>query len=213
MRYFLDMNIPIYFCMQMGDPLEIKAREFIKNKGTNSYLLCSYIINTNLPRWMNRQQSILFEFNQKVKDNSYTFFTSDRSKILLQKDKVFTERLFLNYNKSKDKDNFVKTVNDIFNLLRSRIEYFIKFYINEVVIPESEIDFDLKSCLFTWLNPNDSDAKTIASAVQEHNLRDLDIITADKKDWKKELLEEIHNNVLLKKKYPKLPNIGYLQDL
>ena len=38
-------------------------------------------------------------------------------------------------------------------------------------------------------------------------------MTADKKDWKKELLEEIHEDLFLKKEYPKLPKIEYLQDL
>jgi len=213
MRYFLDMNVPIYFCMQIGNPLEDKAKLFIKNKDGDSYLLCDYIVSRNLPKWLNRQQVILFEFNQKVKNKSYSLFSNEQSKILFPKDKISTERLILNYEKSKDKIKFIETVNEIFNLLQARINYFIRVYINEVVIPESEIDFNLKSCLFTWLNSNDSDAKTIASAVQEHNKKELNIMTADKKDWKKELLEEIHNDVLLKKKYPKLPKINYLQDL
>ena len=213
MRYFLDMNVPIYFCMQIGNPLEDKAKLFIKNKDGDSYLLCDYIVSRNLPKWLNRQQVILFEFNQKVKNKSYSLFSNEQSKILFPKDKISIERLILNYEKSKDKIKFIETVNEIFNLLQARINYFIRVYINEVVIPESEIDFNLKSCLFTWLNSNDSDAKTIASAVQEHNKKELNIMTADKKDWKKELLEEIHNDVLLKKKYPKLPKINYLQDL
>src|SRR3989339_355622 len=177
MRYFLDMNLPIYFCMQIGNPLEEKTKLFIKNKGNNSYLLCDYIVKKNLPKWLSRQQIILFEFNQKIKTK------------------------------------FIEAVNEIFNLLPARINYFIKVYIDEIVIPELEIDFKLKSCLFTWLNPNDSDANTIASAIQEHNKKELKIMTADKKDWKKELLEEVHEDLFLKKGYPKLPKIEYLQDL
>lgn len=212
MRYFLDMNIPVYFCMQIGDPLEEKAKLFIKNKDNNSYLICDYILNRNLPKWLNRQQIILFEFNQKIKNKDYLLFSTEQSKILLSKDKIFTERLILNYAKSDDKRKFIEIVNEIFNLLQARINYFIKIYIDEIVVPESEIDFELKSCLFTWLNSNDSDAKTMASAIQENNKKELKIMTADKKDWKKELLEEIHNNLFLKKKYPKLPKIEYLQD-
>jgi len=212
MRYFLDMNIPVYYCMQIGAPLEEKAKQFIKNKKNNTYLLCDYVLNRNLPRWLKRQQIILFEFNQKIKNKDYQLFSNDQSKNLFPKDKIFTERLILNYNKSEDKNNFVKIVNEVFNLLQARINYFIKKYIDEIVIPESEIDFNLKSCLFTWLDGNDSDAKTIASAIQEHNKKELNIMTADKRDWKKELLEEVHNDIFLKKKYPKLPRIDYLQD-
>src|SRR3989339_515654 len=156
---------------------------------------------------------IYIEFNQKVKNKGYLLFSTEQSKILLSKDKILIERLILNYDKSKNKTKFIEAVNEIFNLLPARINYFIKVYIDEIVIPELEIDFKLKSCLFTWLNPNDSDANTIASAIQEHNKKELKIMTADKKDWKKELLEEVHEDLFLKKGYPKLPKIEYLQDL
>ena len=111
----------------------------------------------------------------------------------------------------KEKELYQKSINQIFNLLQARISHFIKIYIDEVVIPESEIVFELKSCLSTWLR-NDSDARTIASAIQEHQNKKLIIITADKKDWTKELLEEVHNNIELKKEYPSLPKIEYLQN-
>ena len=126
MRYFLDMNVPIYFCMQIGNPLEDKAKLFIKNKDGDSYLLCDYIVSRNLPKWLNRQQVILFEFNQKVKNKSYSLFSNEQSKILFPKDKISIERLILNYEKSKDKIKFIETVNEIFNLLQARREDLIK---------------------------------------------------------------------------------------
>ena len=121
MRYFLDMNLPIYFCMQIGNPLEEKTKLFIKNKGNNSYLLCDYIVKKNLPKWLSRQQIILFEFNQKIKNKDYLLFSTEQSKILLSKDKILIERLILNYDKSKDKTKFIEAVNEIFNLLPARI--------------------------------------------------------------------------------------------
>ena len=213
MRYFLDMNIPVYYCMQIGHPLEVNSKKFVENKQESIFLLCDYIVSRNLPRWLRRQKIILFEFNQKIENKDYTLFSTKQSKILFQKDKIFVNKLILRYEKSKNKISFVEQVNKIFNLLQARINYFIKKCIDEIVIPESEIDFNLKSCLFTWLDGNDSDAKTIASAVQEHNKKELEIMTADKKDWTKELLIEVHNNIALKRKYSKLPNINYLQDL
>ena len=62
------------------------------------------------------------------------------------------------------------------------------------------------------LSPNDSDAQTLASAVQEHNNNRLTIITADKKHWTDDLLKEVHNDSTLLKKYPFLPKIEYLQN-
>lgn len=211
MRYFLDMNIPVYFCMQIGHPLEINAKSFIENK-KGTFLLCDYVVKINLPKWLNRQKAILFEFNQKTNNSEYDLFSSEQSKILWSQDKIFTNKLLLSYNKNSNKKEFIETINDVFNLLQARISYFIKRHIDEIVIPESSIDFDLKSCLYTWLTPNDSDAKTIASAVQEHKNKPLEIFTSDKIHWTKNLLEEIHNNSKLKKKYPSLPNIKYLQN-
>lgn len=211
MRYFLDMNLPVYFCMQIGNPLEKKAKSFVENK-KDVFLLCDFIVSNNLPRWLKRQKVILFEFNQKMQNSNYALFSSQQSTILFPQDKVSTNKLLLNYEKALDKPKFIEETNQIFNLLHARISYFIKKYIDEIVIPESEIDFDLKSCLFTWLTPNDSDAKTIASAVQEHKNKPLIIITSDKEHWTEGLLEEVHNNPSLSKKYPLLPKIEYLQN-
>jgi len=212
MRYFLDMNLPVYFCMQFGHPLEKKAENFVKNKGENFFLLCDYIFTRNLPRWLKRQKVILFEFNQKVQDKSYPLFSSKSAKeTLFPKDELLTKRLVMLYNNSKNKKDFVTDINNIFNLLNRRVSNFIKKYIDEIVIPESAIDPKLKNCLNTWLN-NDSDARTIASGVQEHKNKRLVMITADRKDWTKDLLDEIHNDLTLAKKYTHLPKIEYLQD-
>lgn len=211
MKYFLDMNLPIYFCMEIGHPLEKKAKLFVNNK-KDSFLLCDYIATINLPKWLKRQKSILFEFNQKIQNINYPLFSSEQSKILFPQDKIIVNRLISGHGASQDKSKFVETINNIFNLLQARIDRFIKSYIDLIVVPVNEIDFDLKSCLFTWLTPNDSDAKTLASAVQEHNNNKLTIITADKKDWTDDILKEIHNDSSLLKKYPSLPKIEYLQN-
>ena len=211
MRYFLDMNLPIYFCMEIGHPLEKKAKLFVNNK-KDSFLLCDYIATINLPKWLKRQKSILFEFNQKIQNIGYNLFSSEQSKTLFPQDKIIVNRLISGYGDSQDKSKFVENINNVFNLLQARVDRFIKSYIDLIVVPVSEIDFDLKSCLFTWLNPNDSDSRTLASAVQEHNNSKLTIITADKKDWTDDLLKEIHNDPNLLKKYPSLPKIDYLQN-
>jgi hypothetical protein len=212
MRYFLDMNLPIYFCLQIGNNLEEKAKNFVENKKDHIFLLCDYIASINLPKWLKRQKVILFEFNQKIQNKDYVLFSSEQSEVLFPQDKILTNRLVLNYNDAENKKKFVENTNQIFNLLQARVSYFIKKYIDKIVILHSEINFELKSCLFTWLTPNDSDARTIASAVQEHNNERLTIITSDKQHWTKELLEEVHNDSRLLKKYPLLPKIEYLQD-
>lgn len=212
MMYFLDMNLPVYFCLQLGNPLEKNAKLFVENKGSHIFLLCDYIMSINLPKWLRRQKAILFEFNQKVQNPNYPLFSSDQSNILFPQDKIIVNRLTGSYEASTNKNKFVEEVNQIFNLLQARIYYFIKKYIDKIVIPYGTIDFELKSCLFTWLASNDSDARTIASAIQEHKNGSLSIVTSDKTHWTKELLEEVHNNPVLVKKYPSLPKVEYLQD-
>ena len=211
MRYFLDMNIPIYFCFQFGHLLEKKAKFFVKNKGANNFLLCDYILSRNIPRWIKRQKIILYEFNQKIQNSSYLLFSSEGSKDLFSKDKLFVKKLIQLHSISKDKKQFSKKINSIFNLLDKKIKSFIISFIDEIVIPEKEIDFDLKSCLRTWLS-NDSDCFTIASGIQEHQKKKLILFTADKKDWTTELLEEIHRDPQLIKKYRDLPKIECLQN-
>jgi len=211
MRYFLDMNLPVYFCMQIGHQLEKKAKLFIENKKDSFFLLCDYIVSRNLPRWLKRQKIILFEFNQKIQNQNHIFFSSKQSEILFPKDKQIVNTLFLNYKQSEDKEQFIENINQIFTLLQARVSRFIEIYIDEVVIPEAKIDFKLRSCLSTWLR-NDSDTRTIASAIQEHKNKKLTIMTSDKKDWTKELLEEVHHDIELSKKYVSLPKIEYLQN-
>ena len=211
MRYFLDMNIPIYYCMQFGHPLEEKTEKFVGLKDKNIFLLCDYIYSRNLPRWLKRQKIILLEFNQKTQNSSYILFSSDGAKDLFPKDKQLVKKLVLMYNLSKDREKFNNKINEIFNLLNNKVANFIKKYIDEIVIPEKEIDSRLKICLNTWLR-NDSDARTIASGIQEHQNKKLVLITADRKDWTKELLEEIHNDIALSKRFSSLPEIKYLQN-
>jgi len=208
MRWFLDMNIVVYFCLELGHPLEEKTKLFVDKKENSKFLLCEYIQKENFPKWIKRQEEILKRFNLKISGQQ----VKEDSIYLFNKDKIFLNRLILMYENSKDKEQFKLNTNKTFSLMKIKTKLFFERYVDEIVIPISEIDFNLKSCLFTWLHPNDSDAKTIASAIQEHNKKELKIITADKKDWTEELLEEVHNHLDLKKKYPLLPKIQYLQN-
>lgn len=211
MRWFLDMNIIIYFCLELGHPLEEKTKLFVKKKGNSKFLLCEYIQKQNLPKWIKRQEEILKRFNvmvlgQQIKGDPVYLFN---------KDKIFLNRLILIYKNSKDKERFRINTNKIFSLIKIKVRLFLEKYIDEFIIPE--IDFELKSHLLSFLNlgsaiKNDSDAKTIASAIQAHKEKPLTIITADKKDWTKDLLEEVHYHIDLKKKYSSLPKIKYIQD-
>lgn len=213
MRYFLDMNLPVYSCFNIGHPLEVNAKRFVESKENKVFLLCDYIFNINLPKWLKRQRAVLFEFNQKTQNPNYNLFSSEKASSLLKQDKVLLNVILSKYHISPEKNNFKKRINEIFGLLDLKINAFLKKYVDEVVIPSDEIDSELRTCLFDWLAPNDSDARTIASAIQEHKNNPLIILTSDKEHWTKDLLESVHSNIQLSKIYPNLPKIEYLQEI
>jgi hypothetical protein len=209
MNWFLDMNVIVYYSLEMEHPLEKKAKIFIKNKGISKFFLCEYIQKENLPKWLERQEEILRRFNLKISGEKII-----EGKIyLFNKDKIFLNHIISMYLNSKDKENFKFNINKIFSFVKIKSKLFLEKYIDQFVIPIIGIDSELLSSLNTYLQ-NISDAKTIASGIQEHQNNKLILITADKKDWNKENLEwAITPSSKLEKKYSSLPKIEYLQNI
>lgn len=219
MRWFLDMCIILYSVGE-GDCSELnkKTLKFIKEKGKDDFLLCYYIKEVDIPKWLNRQRILFKEIIKQIRDNDYIPYSSEESKKLYKRDKnkIIKMTTFLK-NRFNQREAIKKSEKLLLELER-RIKEFIDNYIDKFVVPTEEIDFELQSHLRGFLNlgsaiKNDSDAKTIASAIQEHQNKELVIITADKKDWNKELIKEVHNHYSLKKQYKKLPKIQYLQNI
>jgi len=213
MRWFLDMCIILGYISEGDNPKIIaKTISFVNQKKEDKFVLCYYIKEDNLPRWLNRKRIIFREILRQIKDISYKPYSDKECEFLWERDKNQVLKLVSFADNFQDKTEIIKNFENVYQEIERRIKEFIEKNIDELVIPINEIDPKLKSCLFTWLTPNDSDAKTMASAIQEHNKKDVVIITADKKDWTKELLEEVHNNPVLKKSYEKLPQIKYIQE-
>ena len=213
MRWFLDMCIILSYINE-GDNQKIitKTISFVNQKKDDKFVLCYYIKEDNIPKWLNRKRIIFREILRQIKDISYKPYSDTECSRLWERDKNQILKLTSLANTFQDKSEIIKSFENVYQEIERRIKEFIEKNVDELVIPINEIDQQLKSCLFTWLTPNDSDSKTIASAIQEHNKKEIVIITADKKDWTKELLEEVHNDYTLKKVYEKLPEIKYIQD-
>src|SRR3989338_1498727 len=214
MRWFLDMCIILGYIKE-GDNQKIitKIVSFVDSKKEDKFVLCYYIKEYNIPKWLSRKRIIFREILREIKDSSYKPYSDNECTLLWERDKNQILKLVSIANTVQDKTEIIKNFENVYQEMERRIKEFIEKNIDELVIPINEIDQKLKSCLFTWLTPNDSDAKTIASAIQEHNKKEIVIITADKQHWTKELLEEVHNDFSLKKVYAKLPEIRYVQDL
>lgn len=219
MRWFLDMCIILYYIGEGDkDTFIKKSQKFINEKKENKFLLCCYIKDENIPKWLNRQRILFRELIRQTRDSQYESYSSEECKHLYDGDKKKLIKLITYFRNVSDKKEIIKKFEGAFQEIEFRINILLKEKIDEFVIPISEIDFELKSHLFTFLNlgssiKNDSDAKTLASAIQEHNKNNLTILTADKTDWNEGLLEEVYYHTSLKKKYPQLPKIKYLQDL
>jgi hypothetical protein len=214
-NWFLDMCIMISYAKNNPySEISKKVLDFVYNKKTSSFLVCYYILEINLPKWINRQKVIIKEIKRKINNPRYIIGESSEGKLLFQKDKNECQKIFLAYLSSEKKEDFCEKIETSQKVIERRLKYLIENLVDKKVIPVSEIDFELKSSLFTYLNNNDSDAKTIASAVQQHNKEPLIIITSDRKHWTKELLEDsISIRPTLRKKYPKIPEINYIQKL
>lgn len=209
----------VLYSIGEGDKKELvdKSVLFAKNKKADKFLLCYYILEDNIPRWLKRKRVIFREVLRQAKDSSYSPYSEKECSCLWDKDKNQILKLVSLAYSLNDKKEVINHFENAYQETERRINEFLKGYIDEFVIPVSEIDFELKSHLMSFLNlgnpiKNDSDARTIASAIQEHKNQELIILTSDKKDWNKGLLEEVNNHMNLKKKYPKLPEIKYIQN-
>jgi len=213
MRYFLDMSLIIYYCYRTGLDIEKKVIKFIDEKGKNLFLVCYYILNENLPKWIKRMRIIFKEIKRKINNPEYKLWSSPESKLLFKKDKINGEKVLKKYELTKNKKEFLEMIEKGWIYTEARIKIFLRDLIDEKVIPVNEIDFELKSVLFTFLN-NISDAMTLASGIQEHNKKELILITTDKEHWTKDNLEwALPEHSTIRRKYPKIPKVEYIQHL
>jgi len=222
MRWFLDMCIILYYIGE-GDKENLikKTKIFVSEKKGDKFLLCCYIKDENIPRWLNRQKILFKEIIEQIdnlNNSNYIPYTSKDSKALYNRDKNKITKLIAFFRNTSDKKEFRKKLDNTYLEIEQRINSFIKSHIDEFIIPLDLIDSELKNSFMNYLNignpiKNESDAKTMCSAIQEHQNKELCVITADKEDWTKEIFEwaiPICSN--LSKKYSSFPDIKYIQD-
>ena len=212
MRWFLDMCILIYYSSQDGGLFYKKTVKFLDEKKQGSFLVCFYIIKRDMPKYLRRQNIIINEVLKKIKNGDYELGKSEEGSLLYERDRQKAGKLFLQSETVKDKLNFIVSLRDSQKGQEIAIKKFIKTKA-EKVIQLSEIDMELKSQLLTFSDNNASDANVLASGIQEHNKKDVILVTADKQHWTKENLEwAVPEASPLHKKYSKIPEIRYIQD-
>ena len=213
MRWFLDMCFIIYYASETNNPLEDKVRILVENK-KESYLVCFYILDKNLPDWIKRNKDIIFQAKTIVESEEKNPNLDQGSGILLKKQNAQLKKLLNQYSISDNKKDFFVNIKKRLIYLEGKIRFFIEKYVDKKVIPVEKINPELRSSLLTYLDNNISDANTIASGVQENKNNRVILITSDKQHWTKDNLEwALPEHSQLRKEYPNLPEIKYVQEL
>lgn len=200
-KKFLIDNID-YFCED-----SVRLIEKFKNK---IFITCDYIINKDLPNFLERRKILREEIRKKLRNNEFKIGMSDK---LYQRDVNWGEKVY------RLKDFFKEGEREVFKLLLDldisselRIKEFKSTVIKEIVIPIREIDTELKSHYFTFTN-NYSDSNIIASAIQYHtNNKNITMVTTDVKDMGWKLREWLGIDLKLNNKY-KVPDVKYIRDI
>lgn len=220
MRWFLDMCIPLYYIGEGDKPdLNRKTINFVNQKSEDRFVVCYQIKNHDLPRWIKRQNILIGEIIRKISNSSYSLASSPDSSILTARDKKKMLKLWASVMNIRNKKSTILLLSSVKIELQKRIDYFFLRFVDELVIPIEEIDIGLKSSFLNYLNlgenrRNDSDARTMSSAIQEHNREFLTVLTADKNDWSEEIFQwALPVGSTLSKKYPEIPTIRYIQDI
>jgi hypothetical protein len=214
MRWFLDMCIILGYINE-GDNQKIinKTISFVNQKKEDKFVLCYYIKEDNLPKWLNRKRIIFREILRQIKDTSYKPYSDNECSQLWEKDKNQVLKLAALSNTFQDKTKIIESFENVYQEIERRIKEFIEKEIDELVVPIKEIDLELRSSLFTYLGNNMSDANTLASGIQENKNKEVILITADKQHWTKDNLEwALPEHSQLRKEYPHLPGIKYIQE-
>ncbi len=212
MNWFLDMCILIFYAEVGGKNYE-KTISFVKEKKDKKFPICFYITRENMPKWIKRQKIILKLIGNKIVDSSYEIEKSEEYTWLFPRDIIELKKLLAQCLSSPNKEEYYEKLKENQNIMLIRISYFLTKLIDKEIVPEKEIDFELKSTLFTFLQ-NHSDAMTLASGIQHHQQEELKILTGDKHDWNKNNIQWVYDSRPdLAKKYSKIPEIKYLQEI
>lgn len=212
MNWFLDMCILIFYAEVGGKNYE-KTTRFVKEKKDKQFLLCFYITQENMPKWIKRQKIILKLIGKRIEDSSYEMEKAEEYTDLFPRDIIELRKLLIQCLSSSNKEEYYEKLKKNQNIMLIRINYFLSKLIDKEVIPIKEVHFELKSTLFTFLK-NHSDAMTLASGIQYAQEEELKILTGDKHDWNKNNLEwTFDSKPDLAKKYKKIPEIAYIQNV
>ena len=206
---FLDTCIIISYSLyskKIKNKNNTKCYGFVKNKKAK-FLVCYFSIK-ELGNFISSRRIINYEIINKLKNPAYEIGSSDVSRKLnktnLNKAKQIYEKLKNNPIKKTAKKLILELMN-----LEMGIEKFLKFKVDEKVIPIEEINRELSYILYELMH-NYNDCRILASAIQEQEKCPLVFVTIDKEHFNTNTYEFLKGDRRLKKyKFPELRNLLY----
>ncbi len=201
MDQFLDTGIIVGYAQD-----EKKFVLYVKNK-KEEFIVCYFVLEKDIPSLTKRMRIIINQVKNKIQNKDYKIDKRD----LYPQDITRIDKFLALKEVNKLTDiEFINFLDNFQRIFEFRIDFFIQKLIGKKIVQVRDIDFNLKSSLFTYTQ-NHSDANILASSIQYHQENEIILVTADRQDWTKDNLEwALPEHSDLRKKYPKIPEIKYV---
>ncbi len=208
---FLDTNIIINyvnFDEKLSKGIVKKCYEYVLNK-KEKFILCMAVLKElqNIIRSKSKIYKVVIE---KLKNESFSFEDN-----LLSREVPFAKKLYVKF-KDKDIEELSKYFSKEKSIFEIKIEQFLKFMVDEKVIPLDQIDNELVKRINDYIN-NHADCKVLASAMQiQESRKPFLFVTADGADFDPNgydfLKEQFRSNYPKEKyKFPELHNLLFVK--
>jgi predicted nucleic acid-binding protein len=202
---FFDTNVIINYASYSETTQKIEYKKCFQYIETSKgkFIIC-YFVRKEIFNFLTKRAILHKEVLKKIKDRDYEFETS---KFLSKRDIPYAKKLYENH-----KNLPINEVSLIFLEERKgigiMIDRFLKTKVDELVIPEEEINLELVKIINDSIL-NYADCKIIASALQHRKKRDdFLLVTFDSRDLDPNGYEYLKDEPKLREyKFPKLVNL------
>jgi hypothetical protein len=201
---FLDTNIIINyvnFDKRFSKEITMRCYNYVINKA-GKFILCGAVIN-ELFKVTDKRSRIHKAVLMMIDNENY-----ELKKLLSSKEIPFAKKLYAQFketSREKLSQEFAKE-RKIFEI---KIDSFLKFNVDEKVIPINEIDTKLVNAIYNIIS-NHADCKILASALQlkKERKNDFYLVTADAKDLAPNSYDFLKEDHKLKEyEFPTLKNL------
>src|SRR3989344_806768 len=178
---FFDTSVIIHYGSHskhiQQDIIVKKCYDYIIQK-KGKYFLC-YYVESEIKNRVRKRRIIYDETIRKMKDPQYEIGSSLVSKELKERDLIYARKIYELHRKTK-----VEEVSKIFaqehSLFERKLDQFLKFMVDEKLIPINSIKEEIISVLHEFFT-NYADCKVLASAFQAQEGRaNFYLVAADK---------------------------------